>query len=79
MRQMLRITGAILLGAGVLGLGWALLVWQWQDPVTALYTTYQQHRLAESYDRTFASYRAAAVPLVNHTVDVPAEQRLIKL
>ena len=79
MRQTLRITGAILVGAGVLGLGWALLVWQWQDPVTALYTTYQQHRLAESYDRTFATYHASRVPLVNHTVDVRAEQRLIKL
>jgi len=79
MRQLLRITGAILVGAGVLGLGWALLVWQWQDPVTALYTTYQQHRLAESYDRTFASYHAVPVPLVNHTVDLRAEQRLIKL
>ena len=46
MRQAVRITGAVLVGAGVLGIAWALLVWQWQDPVTALYTTYQQHRLA---------------------------------
>src|SRR5262249_19409178 len=77
-RQALRITGAVLLGAGVLGLGWALLVWQWQDPVTALYTTYQQHRLTVSYDRAFATYRVPFVPVdVNHKTDLEAEQLLI--
>lgn len=80
MRQTVRITGAVLLGAGVLGIAWALLVWQWQDPITALYTTYQQHRLAASYDRAFATYRAPfKLPVVvkNHRVDVQAEQRLL--
>ncbi len=77
MRQFVRITGAILLGAGALGLAWALLVWQWQDPITAIYTTYQQHRLAESYNQTFDSYRAASVPVVHRTVNVEAEKRLI--
>jgi sortase A len=57
MRQTIRITGALLIGAGLLGLAWALVVWQWQDPITALYTTYQQHRLAESYDKSFSTYR----------------------
>jgi sortase A len=57
MRQTVRITGAILIGAGLLGLVWALVVWKWQDPITALYTTYEQHTLAESYDKTFAAYR----------------------
>lgn len=77
MRQTLRITGAILLGAGALGLGWALLVWQWQDPITALYTTYQQHRLAASYERTFASYRAVRLR-VSRKIDLEAEQRVIR-
>ncbi len=78
MRQTIRITGAILVGAGVLGLAWALVVWQWEDPITALYTTYQQHKLAESYDRTFNAYRAPALPPArHHTVDVRAEQRLV--
>jgi sortase A len=81
MRQAIRITGAVLVGAGVLGLGWALLVWQWQDPITALYTTYQQHKLAESYDRTFTTYHAVTLPVVHHrhAVDVRAEQRVISL
>ena len=38
----------LMLGAGVLTLVWAVLVWQWQDPFTALYTHWQQHRLARA-------------------------------
>ena len=82
MRQAVRITGAVLVGAGVLGIAWALLVWQWQDPVTALYTTYQQHRLSVSYERAFASYRLPFAPVTpasprKHTVDLRAEERLV--
>ena len=73
MRQLVRISGALLLGAGVLGLAWALLVWQWQDPITALYTTYQQHRLAASYNETFDAYKAPVLPAVHKTVDLKAE------
>jgi sortase A len=82
-RQLVRITGAILVGAGMLGLGWALLVWQWQDPVTALYTTYQQHRLVQRYDLAFASYRfpvPSVAPVARkkpRVVDLRAEQQLI--
>jgi len=72
-----RITGAILLGAGVLGLAWALVVWQWQDPITALYTTYEQHQLAASYDQAFAAYHAPKLPPAHHAVDFKAEQRAI--
>lgn len=77
MRMFVRITGAILLGAGVLGLAWALVVWQWQDPITALYTTYEQHKLAESYDQTFASYHVSTLPPVHQAVDLEAEQLAI--
>jgi sortase A len=31
--------------AGVLALAWVVVVWRWQDPVTGLYTRWQQHRL----------------------------------
>jgi sortase A len=78
-RQLVRISGALLIGAGVLGLAWALVVWQWQDPITALYTTYQQHRLAASYNETFDAYRAPTLPPVRKTVDVKAEQHAIAL
>ena len=82
MRQTMRITGAVLVGAGVLGLAWALLVWQWQDPITALYTTYEQHQLSESFDKTFASYHVPALPVATSShkpVDLKAEQRAIAL
>jgi sortase A len=78
MRQTIRVTGAVLIGAGVLGLGWALLVWQWQDPLTALYTTYQQHRLAASFDRSFAAYKAPSVPVVHQTT-APAKTNTVSL
>lgn len=59
MRRGVRITGALLIGAGVLTLAWAVLVWQWQDPFTALYTHWQQERLARNLDREFAAFRPA--------------------
>jgi sortase A len=52
-----RLSGSLLTGAGVLGLLWALVVWQWQDPFTALYTLQQQGRLAAAYDRIASSFR----------------------
>lgn len=45
---------SLLIGAGVLGLVWVVLVWQWQDPFTALYTTWQQHELQGQLDRLVA-------------------------
>jgi sortase A len=44
---------------GALVLVWVVVVWQWQDPFTAIYTHWKQHQLAKSYDRRFASYHAA--------------------
>jgi len=58
MRGRVHLLGTLLAIAGVLTLGWALLVWQWQDPFTALYTTWKQHQLASQYDkraRTFTT------------------------
>ena len=58
MRRSARIFGTILTAAGFLTLVWALLVWQWQDPFTALYTTWKQHQLASQYDKRVASFQA---------------------
>jgi len=51
MRRAVRITGSLLIGAGMLGLVWALVVWLWQDPFTAAYTAWQQHRLGSQYEQ----------------------------
>jgi sortase A len=42
--------------AGALVLVWVVVVWQWQDPFTALYTHWKQHQLSKSYERRFSSY-----------------------
>lgn len=58
MKRVLRIAGTVLAGAGLLAVAWALTVWQWQDPFTALYTAHQQQNLETAYERTEVAYRA---------------------
>jgi sortase A len=73
MRRGARIAGSALIVIGVLALVWTVLVWRWQDPFTALYTHWQQHKLAQQLDRTFAAYR----PATAKGDDVQAERREI--
>ncbi len=61
-----------MVGLGVLTLAWALLVWRWEDPFTALYTHYKQHQLAQSYDRLLAMYRP---PTLKKGASLAAEER----
>jgi sortase A len=73
MRRAVRLTGTLLLVAGVLTLTWAIVVWRWQDPFTALYTHWQQEKLATSLAHEFADFRPAR--LVRH--DLAAEERAV--
>jgi len=57
MRRMARVSGVIMIAAGVLTLAWAVVVWRWQDPFTALYTTWQQDKLSTSLAHEFAAYQ----------------------
>jgi sortase A len=54
-----RLLSRILIGLGILVLAWGVLVWQWQDPFTALYTTWQQHKLAQELNKEFATFKPA--------------------
>ena len=72
MRRTARITGALLIGAGLLTLAWAIVVWRWQDPFTALYTHWEQGRLAKQLDREVRTFQPAPV----HS-NLAAEQRSI--
>jgi sortase A len=56
MRRGVRLLGTLMIVAGVLTLGWAVLVWQWQDPFTAAYTKWEQHRLASQLDREMTRF-----------------------
>jgi sortase A len=55
-RRLVRLTGTVLIGAGLLTLAWAVVVWQWQDPFTALYTHFQQERLSDQYSARAKSF-----------------------
>jgi sortase A len=75
MRRTTRILGTLMLVGGVLTLLWVVVVWQWQDPFTALYTRWEQHRLASSYDERFAKFH----PLRPAADTLAAERRTIAL
>jgi len=72
-RRPLRILGTVMVAAGALMLVWAFLVWQWQDPFTALYTTWKQHQLTSQYDKRAAAFQPHDV---SHT-SLAAERRTI--
>ena len=59
--------------AGVLTLAWAVVVWRWQDPFTALYTHWQQSRLSANLDHQFAAYH----PVRIDPTDLAAERLAI--
>lgn len=58
-RRALRILGTVLAVTGALMLIWALVVWQWQDPFTALYTKWKQHELTSQYDERARSFEGS--------------------
>jgi sortase A len=59
-KRLRRRIGTGLVIVGVAGLAWVLVVWQWQDPFTALYTKYEQHRLARQYSHLASTWQAPA-------------------
>ena len=74
MRRALRITGTTLLALGVLGIAWSIVVWRWQDPFTALYTHWEQGKLAHQYDKRQATWKA---PVRSTTSAVAGERSAI--
>ena len=57
MRRLVRILGTLMMVAGAGTLAWAVLVWRWEDPFTALYTHYEQRQLSSAYERRFSEFR----------------------
>jgi sortase A len=45
------VAGTLLVVAGVLTLVWAVTVWQWQDPVTAIANGLEQRELEQEFER----------------------------
>lgn len=61
MRRSIRFLGTLMIAGGALTLAWAVLVWRWEDPFTALYTHIQQSRLSARLDHELRTYRPATV------------------
>jgi len=74
MRRLIRLTGTLLIVAGVGTLAWALLVWQWQDPFTAIYTHFKQRELASAYAKRFEAFRP---PAAATALSLAAERRVV--
>lgn len=55
-RRIVRATAWVPLALGVALLAWAFTVWQWGDPVTGLYTSWEQRHLAAEYQRLRESF-----------------------
>jgi sortase A len=84
-QRVTRITGTLLLAAGVAVLVWVVVVWRWQDPFTALYTTWKQHQLSQGYSDRAKAFRlpepkakAAAVRVVT-AAQIRAQARRYRL
>ncbi|MGI9112788.1 MAG: sortase [Gaiellaceae bacterium] len=71
MRRAVRLLGTLLIVAGVGTLAWAVAVWQWQDPVTAVVNRVEQRELSQSLERSFDRVR----PSVQAVVASPAKRR----
>jgi sortase A len=75
MGRRLRFFGTAIAVVGALAIVWALVVWQWQDPFTAVYTLWKQHELAGQYSKRAAAFRS--VQLAN--ASLAAERQDIAL
>jgi sortase A len=71
MRRIVRLTGTLMIVAGLGTLAWALLVWRWEDPFTAIYTHFKQRELSSAYDKRVREFR----PLTTTPSRSPAAQR----
>ena len=69
MRRLARILGTLMIVAGVGALAWALVVWQWQDPFTAVVNKLEQRELAKDFERRIEEGRGRAL-----AVDTSAEE-----
>jgi sortase A len=76
MHRFARISGIALAAIGVLTLAWVVVVWQWQDPFTGLYTRWEQHKLAQQLQHEFATDPG---PKYVGTESLVAEARAIEL
>lgn len=61
-RRAIRRLGTVILVGGIALLAWGFATWKWGDPVTSLYTRWEQRELASSYDRIADRYAIPSAP-----------------
>lgn len=76
MRRFARLSGIVLAAIGLLALVWTFVVWRWQDPFTALYTTWQQRKLASQLQHELATW--PRLQFTRHE-SLRAEARMVEL
>lgn len=57
MRTFLRRLGWVVMVAGVVLIAWGFATWRWGDPVTSLYTRWEQRQLADTYEQIVVQHR----------------------
>lgn len=74
-RRVLHLAGTISLGIGILLFVWAFVVWKWNDPVTAVYTHWQQRKLENRYETLAASFPEVVAPVASASRAGPVAER----
>jgi sortase A len=62
MKSALRIVGTVMIVAGLALLAWAVTVWQWQDPFTAILHSRDQRALAQRFERELQRHPPVQIP-----------------
>ena len=70
MQRFFRILGTVMIAAGVLMLAWAITVWQWQDPFTAVLHSRDQRSLSRTFERELQKHTPPPVPASASAADV---------
>ena len=75
MRRALRILGTLMIVGGLLSLAWAFVTWRWEDPVTSLYTAYEQRGLTSELEERFDMYARRPEPVSLDPARIAADAR----
>jgi sortase A len=75
MRRFFRILGTVMIVAGIALLAWAVTVWQWQDPFTAVLHSRDQRTLTRHFERELERHVPVQLPATVSTAPSAAEIR----